>query len=264
MTPVRPATVIRFGEFSAELPTRRLFKRGVRVPLREKSFELLVALLERPGEVVTREELRRRLWPEGVFVDFENNLNTVAARLREALHEPAGRPRFIETVPRRGYRFTGTAAEAAGEREGGRIRLIVLPFLNLTGDAAQEYLSDSMTEELIAELAALAPGRLAVIARTTAMCYKGATQDIARIARSLAADYAVESSLRRSGGRARLIVQLIRASDQAHVWSQSYEAADEGLLAVKSAAAADVARALGIRGPEKKWPASRDPVAYQR
>jgi TolB-like protein/DNA-binding winged helix-turn-helix (wHTH) protein/Tfp pilus assembly protein PilF len=103
--------IVRFGPYQVDLASGQLHKHGIRIGLREKSFQVLASLLERPGEVVSREELRRRLWPGEVFVDFDNNLNTAVARLREALNDSAGRPRYIETLPKRGYRFIANGSE---------------------------------------------------------------------------------------------------------------------------------------------------------
>ena len=99
------ARIVRFGCFEVDVSAGRLHKRGLRIRLREKSFQVLSCLLEHPGEVVTRGDLRRRLWPDDVFVDFDNNLNTAVARLREALADSSEHPRFVETLPKRGYRF---------------------------------------------------------------------------------------------------------------------------------------------------------------
>jgi DNA-binding winged helix-turn-helix (wHTH) protein len=162
---------------------------------REKAFQVLALLLERPGEVVTREQLQQRLWRADVFVDFENNLNTAVARLREALGDSAERPRFIETLPKRGYRFIAPVSEHPfidKQTSVPATRLVVLPFLNLSGDSAQEYFSDAMTDEIITELAGLAPDALGVIARTTAMRYKGSHKDVTRIAHELGVEYVVE------------------------------------------------------------------------
>jgi eukaryotic-like serine/threonine-protein kinase len=111
------STLLRFDVFEVDLEAGRLFKRGARIRVREQSFQVLATLLEHPGEVVTREDLRRRLWPTVVFIDFENSLNAAVARLREALGDSAERPRFIETLPKRGYRFIGTASES--DRQAG-------------------------------------------------------------------------------------------------------------------------------------------------
>ena len=99
-----PSTVC-FDCYEVDLPAGQLYKHGIRINLRDQSFQVLAMLLEHPGEVVTREDLRRQLWREEVFVDFDNNLNTAIARLREALNDSADHPRFIETLPKRGYRF---------------------------------------------------------------------------------------------------------------------------------------------------------------
>jgi len=160
--------VIRFGEYEADLRSAELWKRGTRIKLAGKSFEVLALLLEHHGELVTREELRARLWPADVFVDFEHNLNSAVGRLREALRDSAEKPRFIETLPRRGYRFIARLPETPARipSPARRIKLAVLPLENLSGDPSQEYFSDGMTEELITQLASLAPERLGVIART--------------------------------------------------------------------------------------------------
>ena len=97
--------MIRFGVFELDLHAAELRKAGARLNLPTQSFQVLALLLERPGDLVTREELRQRLWPDGTFVDFEHGLNAIVNRLRETLGDSADRPRFIETVPRRGYRF---------------------------------------------------------------------------------------------------------------------------------------------------------------
>jgi DNA-binding winged helix-turn-helix (wHTH) protein/dipeptidyl aminopeptidase/acylaminoacyl peptidase len=105
---------IRFAEFEADLKSQELFRNGSLVRLPNQSFQALAALLERPGELVTREELRGRLWPDNRVVEFEQGLNAIINRLREALGDSADSPRFIETLPRRGYRFIGTSSAAPG------------------------------------------------------------------------------------------------------------------------------------------------------
>lgn len=264
---------LHFDCFEVDLAAGRLFKRGVRIHLREQSIQALAMLLERPGQVVTREELRRRLWPGEVFVDFDNNLNTAIARVREVLNDSAERPRFIETLPRHGYRFIAPVSEpvaAADPVAPPRARLIVLPFVNLSGDAAQEYLSDAMTDEVITELAALAPDTLAVIARTTAMRYKGSQKDVARIGRELAVDYLVEGAVRRDGESVTVNAQLVRGSDQAHVWAKRYESAPGDVFGIPHPVALAIAGALDIgvgSAQGKSGPAgartrtSRDPIA---
>src|SRR5579859_5929943 len=104
-------TVIKyeFDEFEADLRAAELRKNGNRLKLQLQPFQVLVALLERPKEVVTREELRQRLWPQDTFVDFDHGLNTAMVKLRDVLGDSASKPKFIETIAKRGYRFLGTA-----------------------------------------------------------------------------------------------------------------------------------------------------------
>jgi len=239
---------VRFDAYEVDLSTGQLYKHGVRISLREKSFQVLAALLEHPGEVVTREDLQHRLWPHDVFVDFDNNLNTAIARLREALSDSADRPRFIETLPKRGYRFREGVSERPPVIESTtteRVRLVVLPFLNLSGDSAQEYFSDAMTDEVITELAALAPEQLAVIARTTAMRYKGCHKDVSRIARELAVDYVVEGGVRRTEDRVFITVQLVQAADQTHLFAHKYDAAMRDMFSLHTS----IARAIASHVP---------------
>src|SRR5450631_512061 len=110
MPPVTNRTRYKFGTFEANSASGELLRQGVRVKLQEQPFRFLVLLLERAGEVVSREELRSRLWPEDTFVEFDNSLNVAVGKLRDALRDDAETPRFIETVPRRGYRFLAEVA----------------------------------------------------------------------------------------------------------------------------------------------------------
>jgi TolB-like protein/Tfp pilus assembly protein PilF len=241
--------VLRFDDYEVDLSAGLLHKGGVRISLREKSFQVLASLLEHPGEVVTREELRRRLWSDDVFVDFDNNLNTAIARLREALNDSAEHPRFIETLPKHGYRFIANAFEpprAPEPERAQRARLVVLPFVNLSGDPTQEYFSDAMTDEIITELARLAPEQLAVIARTTAMHYKGSHKDVARVGRELGVDYVLEGGVRRADGRISLNAQLIRTKDQTHVWAQRYDTELHDIFNLQGNVAQEIAAQVGI------------------
>src|SRR5215467_14163559 len=111
----RTSAILRFGTFEADLRAGELRKQGKRIKLQEQPFQVLMVLLQRPGEVVTREELRNHNWSPDTFVDFDNSLNTAINKLREALGDSADNPRFIETLPRRGYRFL--APVTGGDRE---------------------------------------------------------------------------------------------------------------------------------------------------
>src|SRR5687768_5050605 len=143
---------LRFGSFELDVRSRELRKGKTLVRLQEQPFEILRMMLERPGRVVTRDELRRRLWPDGTFVDFEHSLNAAVKRLRAALGDDADNPRFVETLPRRGYRFIAPLGGAAGEGTASAAapapRLAVLPFSCLSDESGQEYFTDGLTEEM--------------------------------------------------------------------------------------------------------------------
>jgi TolB-like protein/Flp pilus assembly protein TadD len=236
--------VIRFDCFEVDLDAGQLRKRGNRVRLRDQPFRVLASLLEHPGQVVTRDALRRRLWPGEVFVDFDNGLNIAVARLRMVLGDSIKRPRFIETLPKRGYRFIGTVSSPPLAVETGpmqKSRLVVLPFLNLSGDPAQEYFSDAVTDEIIGALASLAPEQLAVIARTTAMRYKGSHKDAARIGRELAVDYIVEGSFHNAKEQVVINAQLIHTGDQAHLFAGRYGGELRDIFQLQSSIAQEIA-----------------------
>jgi DNA-binding winged helix-turn-helix (wHTH) protein len=107
------ADVLRFGAFEFNLRTKELRRKGVKIRVQEQPLQLLAMLLDHPGELLTREELRRKLWPGDTFVDFDHGLNTAINRLRTALRDSAANPRFIETLPRQGYRFVGEVPSAS-------------------------------------------------------------------------------------------------------------------------------------------------------
>ena len=106
------AGAVRFGVFEVDREAGELRKNGLKVHLQEQPFRALAVLLERPGKVVSREELRERLWPSDTFVDFDRSLNTAINKIREALGDSAENPRFLETLPRRGYRFLASVEQA--------------------------------------------------------------------------------------------------------------------------------------------------------
>ena len=269
---------LRFADFEIDLDAHQLYKRGVRIRLRDQSFQVLALLVEHAGQVITREDLRRRLWGDVVFVDFENSLNTVIARLREALSDSADRPRYIETLPRVGYRFIAAVTEspripAATSLLRSKTRLIVLPIVNSSGDPSHDYLGEAMTDEIITALSTVAPAELNVIARTTAMHYKHTQKDVAQIARELSVAWVVEGSILRTSGRVTLAVHLIRATDQTRVFGQRYSASIGDVFTTAQTVAQAFGQQIGIvhpidgqraeaaaaRAPKKP---TEDPVAY--
>ena len=241
--------LIRFASFELDCRARELREGARRLRLQDQPFAILRLMLERPGEVITREELRHRLWPAGTFVDFEHSLNAAIKRLRAALGDDADEPRFVETVPRRGYRFVAAVKkEESGpeppRRPGPSTRLVVLPFSNLSDDSSQEYFSDGLTEELIAQLGPLCRGQVGIIARWSSMFFKGSLQRAREIGEALRADYLLEGSTRREGSRVRITVRLIEAQTEAHLWSETYDRTVSDWLSVQADVAGRVARSL--------------------
>ncbi len=282
-----------FGPYEVDVRSGEVRKHGIRVKIGEQPFQILLTLLASPGELVLREELRAKLWAGDTFVDFDHGLNSAVQRLRDCLSDTAEKPLWIETVPRRGYRFIGQvewSPSAAGPSprngdtaalqdetardtkieiaalppapqrsrvksfrstaiwmvvaavlllawplirvaarwktvpsdESAHIRSIaVLPLENLSGDPAQDYFADGMTDELITTLAK--NHALRITSRTSAMRYKAARRPIHDIAGELGVDGVIVGSVARSGNRVRVNVQLIQASNDSQVWSESYE-----------------------------------------
>jgi TolB-like protein/DNA-binding winged helix-turn-helix (wHTH) protein/Tfp pilus assembly protein PilF len=306
--PENSATIFRFGPFESRPQTRELYKHDLRLKVRPQALQLLNFLLNRWGDVVTREELRQHLWPSGTFVDFEHGLNNSVKQLRAALGDSPTEPRFIETLPRVGYRFiapvqminqpaadsastapapdAATGSNPAGEAvppqiqrplsSGGgwrwaivlvaatalvavlaylqvsrsrqqrqlgsdKIMVAVLPFENLTGDPSQEYFSDGLTEEMIAQLGHLDPDRISVIARTSVMHYKNTQVQLPQIAQDLGVQYVLEGTVRRDADRVRINAQLIQVNGQVPLWSRQYDRELRNLLALQS----EIAREVG-------------------
>jgi TolB-like protein/DNA-binding winged helix-turn-helix (wHTH) protein/tetratricopeptide (TPR) repeat protein len=308
MEPLRSTPVLRFGTYEVSLQSGEVRKAGLRIRVQQQPMKLLKILLERKGEVVTREEFRSRVWPEENFGDFDLALNIAIGKLRSALGDSAENPRFIETLPKRGYRFIADVSVVDGEplpkRPGspsedlaetepadkheavtlvvaprhqlwtapriivavslalilpilafwlfhsrepapvGIRSLAVLPLENLSGDASQSYFADGMTDELITDLAQISA--LRVISRTSVMVYKGARKPLPQIAHELNVDAVVEGTVLRSGDRVRITAQLIEASTDKHLWSQSYEGELRDTLALQKRVAGAIADQIRI------------------
>src|SRR3984893_3349807 len=230
-----------FGAYRLEAQSRMLFRGGDHVALPPKVAELLIALVQAAGGVLTREELLQRLWPDTVVE--EGSLTSHISLLRKALGEDPKAQGFIETLPKRGYRFGASVKRAASQAPDSvveRAMLVVLPFENLTAGERYDYFSEGLTEKMITELARLSPERLGVIARTSAMQFKSTTKNITEIGSEQGVSHVLEGSVRRVGERVRITAQLIRVSDESHLWAQSYEQGLHDVLEVQ----ADVARAV--------------------
>jgi TolB-like protein/tetratricopeptide (TPR) repeat protein len=267
------AAVIRFAGYEVNLRARELWKDGVRVRLQDQPFQILAMMLERPGDIVTREEIRARLWPDGTTVDFEHSVNAAVKRLRAALGDTAESPRFVETLHRRGYRFLAPLAADAPpplsyrNTPRDKPRLVVLPFANLSEGPAQEYFSDGLTEEMIAQLGRLFGTRVGVIARTSSMLLKQGNQTASEIGRAFGAQYLIEGSVRREGDRVRVTAQLIETEGETHLWSESYDRRLPDVIAVQTDVAAAIARSLMIEllpgAAPAPLPGTRNAEAYQ-
>src|SRR5690348_1168906 len=144
---------VRFGAFELDQDAGELRKQGAKIRLQDQPLQILQILLEQPGKVVTREQLKKRIWPSDTFVDFDHGINNAIKRLREALADTAETPRYIETLLRRGYRFIGKASPAVRASSGPVQSIAVLPVENLSRDPEQEYFADGLTEALITSLA---------------------------------------------------------------------------------------------------------------
>jgi TolB-like protein len=262
----RPNGIIRFADFELDSAAGELRKQGAKLRLQEQPFQVLHILLECPGRTVTREELQQKIWPSDTFVDFDHGLYNAIKRLREALGDDAEKPRYIETVPRRGYRFIGKIETAKQATRSPLQSLAVLPLENLSGDPEQEYFADGLTEALITSLAKISA--LRVISRTTSMHYKKTRRPMSEVAHELAVDKIVEGTVLRSGNRVRISAQLIDASNDTHLWAESYERNLRDVLVLQ----ADVARAVANEIQIKLTPQEQvqlaptrqvDPDAYE-
>jgi TolB-like protein len=234
---VRIAMNVRFGAFEVDLEGRRLLKRGMPITLREQSFQVLAALMEQPGEIVSREELRRRLWSSDTFVDFEVALNSAVSRLRDALGDSADSPSFIETIPKRGYRFVVPIAK--------RPAVAAMPFVNQTADAKDEYFSDGLTDELIRVLSRI--DGLRVTARSVVFRFKGQPWDARQVGRELGVEAVLEGSVWRSEDRIRITVNLVGVRDGFNLWAQRFDSKLGDLFGIQDEVCAAVAEALHVR-----------------
>jgi TolB-like protein/Tfp pilus assembly protein PilF len=206
--------------------------------------------------LVTREELQTKIWAHDTFVDFDQSLNRAINKVRDVLSDTAGAPRFIETLPRRGYRFIAhvEAAPGPGPAEAAPrqpVSIAVLPFVNSSSDADQEYWSDGLTDELTSALARA--GGLRVVSRTSAFAFKGSSIDVREIGRRLGADLVVEGSVRRFGERIRITAQLIKASTGFHLWSETLDRNIEDACRVQQDVVKAIAQAVRLElTPEQR------------
>ena len=241
-------SLLQFGPYRIDPAQHALFSGDRLIPLQPKVFDTLLVLAETQGRVVEKEELVRRVWPD-TFVE-EGSLARNVSTLRKLLGETPDGKAYIETIPKRGYRFTAEVIHLASDspepfiengprndyRFGEPIRepgaaeqvldakqrsMVVLPFVNLSGEPDQEYFSDGLTEEITNALASIRG--LRVVARTTAFQFKGKNLDVRTIGSRVGAEAVLEGSVRRQGDRLRITAQFINARDGYHHWSRAWE-----------------------------------------
>ena len=229
-------SVFRFGDYELDRRSLELRKSGQKIKLAPQPARVLRLLADQPGKLVSRDEIRREVWGEETFVDFERNLNYCLNCIRDALGDTAKSPRYIETLPRRGYRFI---APVESQRPFAEHTLAVLPFANLNGDPAREYFADGITDVLITELARIKAVR--VISRQSVLHLKGSSRKLDEIASDLGVDGIVEGAVLQEGTQVRVTAQLILTEPERHVWAQSYDCDMSAILTTQREAARAIA-----------------------
>jgi TolB-like protein len=242
---------LSFGHY--RLQPRRGLSAGAReVRLTPKALSLLSFLAERPGEVVTKDELFAAVWPETAVGDAA--LVTCIQELRKALSDDARQPRYIETLHRRGYRFIGkpaaspvaaVAADTVAPALPDRPSIAVLPFTNMSGEPDQEYFADGISEDLITALSRIR--WLFVIARNSSFVYKNRAIDVKDVSRALGVRYVLEGSVRRAGQRLRITAQLVDAITGGHHWAEKYDREVTDIFAVQDEITGNVVAAIEPR-----------------
>ncbi len=286
------------GNWTVEVSLDRILRDGESINLRPQVMELLAHLAQQPGEVVSADELREALWPQRIVTDA--SIYTCVAELRRALDSDPARKAYVETIPKRGYRLVAPVTTAATARPAdpgrsvrpwrlvgyvamfaaaavlatwsfGRIyapaltSVALLPFVNMSGDASQEFFADGLTEEILNSLARHPD--LRVTARTSAFYFKNRNIPVPDIARELMVENVVEGSIRREGDQIRITAQLNRGSDGTHIWSDQYDYTLTGIFELQEMIAADIVEALDIVLDEEEREAmfeygTRDVDAY--
>lgn len=267
--------MLKFSDFELDERAYELRRSGRVLKLERIPMDLLCLLVRNAGQLVGRDTIIENLWGKDVFLDTDNSINTAVRKIRQILDDDPRNPRFVHTVPGKGYRFAapvtgGSPATPELSRNwdvNQRVMLAVLPFENLSNDMEQEYFSDGLTEETISYLGQLDPQSLGVIARTSSMVYKRTTKTIAEIGRELGVNFVVEGSVRKEKERVRITAQLIRVSDQTHLWAESYDREIGSVLSVQTELGVSIAKKIKIQLGGKERPtvvvdAERNPEAH--
>lgn len=260
-----------FDDVVVESSNFRVLKRDQVRTLEPRAFDLLIYLIEHPGRVVEKQELFEQVWKQSLVTD--SALTQEIKQIRRALGDDAGAPRYIETVPKRGYRFIAEVNKAASRAEDAATdhfqifdSLAVLPFANLNADPEMDYFVEGITDLLITDLGKIKS--LKIISRTSAMQCKGTLKPLPQIAEELKVRAVIEGAVMRVGERVRITVQLIEAATDQHVWAECYERDLSDILSLQSELAKTVAEKIRVRlTPEEKarldWRPQIHPEAYE-
>jgi TolB-like protein len=243
--------IYSLGPFRLDGAAEILFRGAEPVALGERAVTLLRTLVERAGAPVSKDALMAAAWP-GLTVE-ENNLTVQIAALRRALGEETGGQGWIETLPRRGYRYVGpvaeveTAAPAATQSQAGPPlphipSIAALPFQNMSGDPEQEYFADGIVDEITTALTRMRG--LFVIARSSSFTYKGKSIEVKQVGRELGVRYLLEGGVRKSGERIRITTQLIDAGTGATLWADRFDSAVEDIFDLQERVATGVVAAI--------------------
>ncbi len=238
-----------FEDFRVDVDKRLLFRQGQPVRLTPKAFDTLLLLVQRKGEVIAKDDLMREVWPDTAVE--ENNLNQNISTLRRVLGENRGENRYIATVPGQGYRFVPTVESSRVTPSAAEpVTVAVLPFANMSSDPDSEFFADGITEEIINALTQIR--NLRVVSRTSAFSFKGKQVDLRTVGATLNAGTLIEGSVRKSGDRVRIVVQLINAADGYHIWSERYDRELQDIFEVQDEIARTIADRLKVTlGPDK-------------
>ncbi len=250
-------TIHKFGPFRLDTQVQTLFRGAEPVALGRRAVALLGVLVERAGTLVPKDALIAAGW-SGLAVE-EGNLTVQIAALRRVFEDEPGGERWIETMPRRGYRFVGppvtseegtpVAAATTGPVPTlslpDRPSIAVLPFQNMSGDAEQEYFADGIVEEIITALSRMR--WLFVIARNSSFTYKGRAVDVKQVGRELGVRYVLEGSVRRAANRVRITGQLVDTATGAHLWADRFDGGLEDIFDLQDRVTASVVSAIAPR-----------------
>jgi TolB-like protein len=254
---ITPMDDLRIGSWVVAPSLNSISSEGRTVRLEPKVMGVLVCLAKHPGETLAKEQLFQAVWPN--IVVTEDVLKRCIAELRRAFDDDAHEPRIIETISKRGYRLvapvTARSASPAPAESAVNDSIVVLPFVNMSSEAENEYFADGITEEIINALAQIKD--LHVVARSSAFSFKGKHIDLRIVGEQLNVRTVLEGSVRRADDRLRITAQLVSSADGYHLWSQRYDREMRDLFATQDEIARSIAQRLqsclraGNRDP---WP----------